>query len=496
MQVKIISLIMFLMPLYAKGQQLFFSKRFDFNSSQYENGFDILPYDSGYISWNTSSMDSLSGRCKFLVNFLDSLGNMYQSKVFDHSYGNNFPGGYGTICQTADNGYALAGSIVYPNGNCNIAFWKFSHTGDTLWTKEYGDTLFQAAVQCKQTRDGGFILTGLTKSYSQYGDAFLIKTDSTGNLQWEKHYGGIDKDLGYSVDTCFDGGFIVSGYTWSYGPNSLTDFANAYVFKTDSLGNQIWQKVFGGDYDDQLFRIIQCSDGNYVACGHFTIYDGYQHCCHGWQLLTAMKLDTSGNIIWQKSYGPEWLNSFLFNIKELPTGDFIMSGTVRDTIIFTNQGLAIKIDANGDSLWYRSYASFGPNDNSLFYDINLDKDNGFICTGWFSPQPPDTGTQDIWVLKIDSNGCEIANCITANVERNEAIGNKLELYPNPSKGIFYIETREEIISTEVFTITGNQIIFRKSNDEEVDLSPVASGIYFYKITSKMNRIFQGKLVKE
>ncbi|MEO8086037.1 MAG: T9SS type A sorting domain-containing protein [Bacteroidota bacterium] len=506
MLLKLTTFLILLLPIFSNAQQQYFSKRYDFNSSQYENGFNILPYDSGYISWNMSSLDSLSGRCKIVVNFLDSVGNILQTKVFDHSTGNNFAGGFGTICQTYDSGFAMAGSIVYPNGNSNATLWKFDHVGDTLWYREFGDTLYQSALQCKQTRDKGFIIAGITYSYSIYGDILLIKTDSTGLLLWEKHLGGIDRDVAFSIDTCFDGGFIIGGYTWSYGVNPLTDFANAYLIKTDSLGDFQWQTVLGDSYDDRFYFVLQCSDGNFISCGHFTTFDPFAHCCHGYQLPTIIKFDSLGSIIWQKSYGPALANTFLFKIKELSDGKLIACGAVKDTLsmIFTSDGLAIKVESNGDSLWYRNYDSFGPDDYSVFYDISNDSDDGLICTGWFSPYSPDTGTQDIWVLKLDSNGCEISNCLTSGIELISLSQKRiLYAYPNPFISQVTIETTltEDSKSQQLIIsdIIGQKlkVYSLKAGQNQVNISTdyLQTGIYFASLLSEGKVLSTVRLMK-
>ena len=147
---------------------------------------------------------------------------------------------------------------------------RFDRNFDTLWTREYGDTAFQSGWACKQTKDGGFIIAGVTTTYDYpTGDFLLIKTDSLGNMQWQNHYGRQGyRDMCVTMALTNDGGYLMAGQTWQYIDGTWPDF---YFVKTDSLGNLKWTKQFGGPYDDAIWSIIKTKDGSYVGVGYKTL---------------------------------------------------------------------------------------------------------------------------------------------------------------------------------------------------------------------------------
>ncbi|MEO8086036.1 MAG: T9SS type A sorting domain-containing protein [Bacteroidota bacterium] len=480
--------LLLLLSFGSQGQQQYFNKRLDFNACSYENGFDILPYDQGYISCLSSTISDTSSQIKILICFLDSICNLLQTKTYSNASGNIYAGGQGKICKTLENGYALASSIAYSQTDANVVLYKFNHYGDTLWTKEYGDTSFQSGWQCKQTRDKGFIITGQTLTYSPYGDILLIKTDSNGVKQWEHHFGGIDQDLGFSVDTCYDGGFIIGGFTWSYGPNSLTDFANAYLVKTDSMGNFEWQRVFGGNFYDAFWHVIQTKDSGIVAGGYYTNYDASAHCCGGYGKPYLVKLDLTGNLLWEKTYGDSVFDTGLVTIDELPNGDVLGGGITHDQ---KYKGLLLRVNSDGDSLLYKKYFALTTSSSCFFYDVSLDKDDGYICTGYVTPALPDTGTQDIWVLKLDSNGCEISNCLSSDIALPEFAGPHMSLYPNPACSIVSVNIQSfdplHNPQLKVFDVMGKELINRNVDAsgkliyQSFSISSLSSGIYFVSL---------------
>jgi hypothetical protein len=124
-------------------------------------------------------------------------------------------------------------------------FWlvKTDSSGNKQWDKTFGGTDWDEAHSVQQTSDGGYILAGETNSYGAGScDFWLVKTDSNGNKQWDKTFGGIDHDKAVSVQQTSDGGYILAGETYSYGAGSR-DF---WLVKTDSNGNKQWDKTFGG----------------------------------------------------------------------------------------------------------------------------------------------------------------------------------------------------------------------------------------------------------
>ena len=183
--------------------------------------------------------------------------------------GTNGDKGY-SVQQTTDGGYIVAGGTgSYGAGIGDVYLIKTNSSGDTLWTRTFGGINPDFSYSVQQTSDGGYIITGYTNSYGAGGnDVYLIKTDSSGDTLWTETFGGSFTDIGNSVQQTTDGGFIVAGDTYSYGAGS----ADIYLIKTDSSGDTMWTQTFGGTNADKGSSVQQTIDGGFIVTGSTTSY--------------------------------------------------------------------------------------------------------------------------------------------------------------------------------------------------------------------------------
>lgn len=178
-----------------------------------------------------------------------------------------------SLQQTSDGGYALIGHTTsFGAGDWDTYFVKTDSNGDTLWTRKYGGSLNEYSYALENTFDGGYIVAGRTSSYGMgMYDFYLIRTDSLGDTLWTRSYGGPAWDGGRSVQQTSDSGFIVVGWTDSFGP--LLEY-DIYAVKTDFNGNILWSNLLGGSDQDYGYSVIETSDFGYAIVG-FTFSFGF-----------------------------------------------------------------------------------------------------------------------------------------------------------------------------------------------------------------------------
>jgi hypothetical protein len=245
-----------------------------------------------------------------------SSNNPMSATSFAKSYGGAYEDDANSVQQTSDGGYIVAGYTESFGAGGDIFLIKTDASGNVIWAKTYGGTGNEWPSSAQQTSDGGYIVAGYTESFGAgSADAFLIKTDANGNIIWAKTYGGTDDDWAYSIQQTSDGGYIVAGWTRSFGAG-LYDF---FLIKTDADGNLEWSKTYGGASDDRANSVQQTTDGGYIVAGRTSSFGA------GSVDAFLIKTDENGNIIWAKTYGgasDDRVNS----VQQTSDGGYIVAG--------------------------------------------------------------------------------------------------------------------------------------------------------------------------
>ncbi|MCC6012537.1 T9SS type A sorting domain-containing protein [Candidatus Caldipriscus sp.] len=290
--------------------------------------------DGGYIVAGGTNSFGAGGLDIFLIK-TDADGNIIWAKTY-RGTGDEWAR---SVHQTSDGGYILAGATnSFSAGGYDILLIKADANGNIIWTKTYGGTNYEDAYFVQQTSDGGYIVVGATNSFGAGGhDIFLIKTDANGNIIWTKTYGGTNYDYAYSVQQTSDGGYIVAGLTTSFGASGY----DIFLIKTDGNGNIIWTKTYRGTYEDGAYYVQQTSDGGYILAGYTSSFGagGYD--------VFLIKTDANGNLQWTKTYGGTDDEQAYF-VQQTFDGGYIVAGRTRSFGAGGWDAFLIKTDANGN----------------------------------------------------------------------------------------------------------------------------------------------------
>ncbi|MEN9303179.1 MAG: hypothetical protein RL264_1608 [Bacteroidota bacterium] len=311
-----------------------------------------------------------------------------------------------SIIQTADGGYIFCGMTSSINGDVSgndgsIDAWivKINSTGIIQWQKCFGGSDDDIAIDIIQTNDGGYIFAGYTFSNNgdvsgNHGnvDVWVVKLSSTGLIQWQKCYGGTnDESFGFdlsnikkemSLNATLDGGYIISGATNS----SNGDVSNnngqydAWLVKINSTGVLQWQKCIGGQGNEVAVDILQTDDGGYIFSGYTNSSSGDVIGNHGGNDILIVKLNSTGTIQWQKCFGGQY-DEYSFNIQKTLDGNFIIVGSAEDlnsSNNFSTNVWVIKINSIGNLIWQRSMGGSGVD---IGYSIKESTFGQYILSG-------------------------------------------------------------------------------------------------------------------
>ena len=316
-------------------------------------------------------------------------------------------------------------TIIFPFLLLLLGFIGYSQPLITNWQQCYGGSEHETGYTVQKVGNG-FLLFGETNStdgqvVGNHGNAdyWLIKTDLAGNIQWQKCYGGTDDEISAKMIPCMVGGFLLCGSTWSatpsggyngdvYGNHGGSDY---WLIKVDSLGTIEWTKCYGGSYIDIPIDITPTPDSGFLICGMSNSPDGDVTGNHGIYDVWVVRINHSGTIKWEKSFGgsmPDWANSIL----STSDGGFIFCGNTQSNdgnVLCNLHGRSDTWIVKGDSLgnieWQRCY---GGSDYETGDAIQFTPDGGYVFISATNSNDGDVtgnhGGSDIWAVKIDHDG--------------------------------------------------------------------------------------------
>jgi hypothetical protein len=323
-----------------------------------------------------------------------------------------------SINQTKEGGYIIAGTTMSIDGDITnkieengTDYWviKLDANGNIQWQKVFGGDSYDDATDAQETADGGFIIVGSSRSnfknekqdgiFGGFNDEnWVIKLDKNGNIQWQKLFGSKGYDNPQSIQQTMDKGFIIVG---SANNNTITSASNYNfsIIKLNETGDIQWQKSLGGSNDDYANCVQQTKDGGYIIGGTTQSIDGdVINTSGGDEDFWIVKLNSSGDILWQKAFG-ETAKDKLYSLQQTKDDGYIMAGShgVKDI-----DGIAIKLDDKGNIEWQKS---IGGSEYDDFRSIVQTKDNGYIIAGKSYSTDEDlkniySENNGFWIIKL------------------------------------------------------------------------------------------------
>jgi hypothetical protein len=260
--------------------------------------------------------------------------------------------------------------------------------GDTLWTRLYGGYGNEMAYSIDQALDGGYLMAGWTVSFGNGGaDFYLVRTDAQGVTLWTRTYGGSDDEIATSMKATPDGGAIIAGWTKSFGAGG----SGFYLVKTDQNGETLWTNTFGGAFEDTAKCVICTSDGGYTLCGSSNSLSGGDQ-----SDVYVVKTDSLGQFEWDHHSGGI-VDDGAASISQTRDGGYILAGRTGNSDGNHNIYLE-KLTSSGSTAWARAYTPGVDNQASSVIEAT---DGGFVVAGYAYNNPT---YLDYLLMKVTSSG--------------------------------------------------------------------------------------------
>ena len=446
-----------------------------------ETGYSVQQIsDGGYIIIGYTSSFGAGGWDVWLIK-TNADGDTLWTKTFG---GSDYDQGK-SVKQTQDEGYIITGGTSsFGTGNSDVWLIKTNADGDTLWTKTFGGSGYEAGYSVQQASDGGYIITGYTSSFGAGdNDVWLIKTNASGDTLWTKTYGGNSDDYSYSVRQTKDDGYIITGYTQSFGAG-VNDI---WLIKTNASGDTLWTKTFGGSGYDVALSVQQTMDEGYIMTGSTRSFND----ANGDVWL--IKTDVSGDILWTKTYGGGDYDMG-YSVQQTIDKGYIVAGTTSSFGANIQDIWLIKTNTDGDTIWTKTFVGSGAN---VAFSVQQTTDEGYIITGWTTSF--DNGNGDIWLIKTTAD----ATIVKKNNNNILSDYKLFQNFPNPfnPKTTFKFSIpKSDQVTISIYTISGQMLESKTMNFNpgsysfEFDGSKYSTGIYFYKISTSSGFTAERKML--
>jgi len=341
-----------------------------------------------------------------------------------------------SISQTIDGGFValLVHESFVPSGTSNkLILYKLSADGTIIWQKKYdsSDDDSVATVSIEPTGVDGFILA---YSNSSDGDLVLMRLDPSGNIIWQKKYPSLGfQRINKVIDV--DGGYVVASVSTYLG----VGMKEACLLKVDTQGEAIWQKSYGGFKDDEVNFIQQTADGGYIFVGSSDSFGEGSDVLKGNTNAWVVRLDTNGDIVWEKIYGSAY-DDYAVSIQPSLDGGYFVTGSKSQTGYSTERVWLFKLNENGNIEWQKTYS------DSLWMLVPATRtsDDGIIIGAH--------NMENVWLLKLGKAGSSAPNCTITNGNESFAVS----------------ADTSAVVKTNPVTIIDENVLAEECNLQEAD----------------------------
>jgi hypothetical protein len=311
--------------------------------------------------------------------------NSNGDSLWSRTYGGNSLESCFSAQLTSDSGCVLAGyTFSFGAGNADCWLVRTNADGDSLWSRTLGGASTDQGISVRQTSDNGYILGGQTLSFGAGNwDAWLVRTDADGDSLWSRTFGGGNVDACLSARQTTDVGYILAGYTISFGAGN-EDF---WLVKTDSIGDSLWSQTFGGDSSDVCRSVRQTFDDGYILAGYTRSFGA------GNEDFWLVRTDGDGDSLWSRTFGGGG-SEFCLSIEQTADSGFVLIGQTNSFGAGDFDFWLLKTDSNGDSLWSRTFGGRAADRGRSVQQLS---DGSYVLAG--SAESIFSGEDDFWLVK-------------------------------------------------------------------------------------------------
>ncbi|MFB6258293.1 MAG: T9SS type A sorting domain-containing protein [Flavobacteriales bacterium] len=458
--------------------------------------------NSGYIITGVS--DSASGDVSGNQGGDDAWFNKLSntgSLSWERNYGGSGMDGALDVIKLNGGGYFVLGGNAStdgdnPNNIGGLDYWlmELDGSGNLVWDTIYGGSNFDLPHSMRRTDDGGYIICGSSASSGgdlpgNYGgsDLWLLKLDSTGAIDWSKHYGGAGDEYPGGVQQLPGGGYLLAGTSDSADGDVSSHYGqtDVWLLKLDASGNIVWEQNYGGMDREEPEAVGIASDEAYMIVGSTASLSQDVSNNYGSGDAWVLKVDSSGTILWERNFGGTYPDEG-HDIEELSNGEWVVGAmsASSDSDLSSNNGSydlwTLRLDNSGNIIWKDHYG--GPGRDELA-DLELDGVGGFVLGATSDSAGADVsgnnGGEDYWALRINDS-------TTAIEQASGAIS--VKVHPNPFRKRIRIRFQElqHGIEMALYDVHGQRVYRKRSvKGRQLSLSPdLEKGIYFLRVRTE------------